>query len=52
MYNHSRDELASFFGEMKIIDPGLGAASAWRSGLPEVPATMYNLCAVGVTPDR
>jgi O-methyltransferase involved in polyketide biosynthesis len=49
IYNHSRDELASFFGEMKIIDPGLSAASAWRSGLPEVPATMYNLCAVGVT---
>jgi SAM-dependent methyltransferase len=53
-YNHTRDELRSFFGTLQLVPPGLALAHAWRGGLAEVPgrppAPAYVLAAVGVKP--
>jgi S-adenosyl methyltransferase len=51
-YNHSRDELRSFFGALQLIPPGLALARTWRGGLADVPdrppGPAYVLAAVGV----
>jgi SAM-dependent methyltransferase len=51
-YNHTRDELRSFFGTLQLVPPGLALARAWRGGLAAVPdrppAPAYVLAAVGV----
>jgi SAM-dependent methyltransferase len=53
-YNHSRDELRSFFGTLELVPPGLALARAWRGGLADVPGRpagpAYVLGAVGVKP--
>jgi SAM-dependent methyltransferase len=53
-YNHTRDELRSFFGTLPLIPPGLALAHAWRGGLTDVPsrpaAPAYVLAGVGVKP--
>jgi SAM-dependent methyltransferase len=53
-YNHTRDELRSFFGTLPLVPPGLALAHAWRGGLTKVPnrpaAPAYVLAAVGVKP--
>jgi SAM-dependent methyltransferase len=53
-YNHTRDELRSFFGPWPLVPPGLALARSWRGGLTAVPDTppgpAYVLAAVGVRP--
>jgi hypothetical protein len=53
-YNHSRDELRSFFGTLQLVPPGLALARTWRGGLADVPdrppGPAYVLAAVGVKP--
>ena len=53
-YNHSRDELRSFFGTLQLVPPGLALARTWRGGLADVPGRppgpAYVLAAVGVKP--
>ena len=53
-YNHTRDELRSFFGTLPLVPPGLALASAWRAGVADVPdrppGPAYVLAAVGVKP--
>jgi S-adenosyl methyltransferase len=53
-YNHTRDELRSFFGTLQLVPPGLALARAWRGGMAEVPdrppGPAYVLAAVGVKP--
>jgi O-methyltransferase involved in polyketide biosynthesis len=53
-YNHTRDELRSFFGTLELVPPGLALASTWEGGLAEVPdqppGPAYVLAAVGVNP--
>jgi SAM-dependent methyltransferase len=53
-YNHSRDELRSFFGALQLVPPGLALARTWRGGLAQVPdrppGPAYVLAAVGVKP--
>jgi SAM-dependent methyltransferase len=51
-YNHTRDELRSFFGTLQLVPPGLALAGAWRGGMAAVPdrasGPAYVLAAVGV----
>lgn len=51
-YNHTRDELRSFFGDLELVPPGLVPAQAWRGGMAQVPerppGPAYVLAAVGV----
>jgi hypothetical protein len=53
-YNHTRDELRSFFGTLRLVPPGLTIARTWRGGMATVPdrptAPAYVLAAVGVKP--
>jgi hypothetical protein len=53
-YNHTRDELRSFFGTLPLVPPGLVLASAWRGGIADAPdqppGPAYVLAAVGVKP--
>ena len=36
LYNHSRDEVLSFFGDgLELVTPGLVLAHAWRGGMPD-----------------
>jgi SAM-dependent methyltransferase len=53
-YNHTRDELRSFFGALRLVPPGLVPAQAWRGGLAQAPdrppGPAYVLAAVGVRP--
>jgi O-methyltransferase involved in polyketide biosynthesis len=53
-YNHTRDELRSFFGTLTLVPPGVALASTWRGGMAEVPDRVpgpaYVLCAVGTKP--
>jgi O-methyltransferase involved in polyketide biosynthesis len=53
-YNHTRDELRSFFGPLRLVPPGLALARAWRGGMATVPdrppSPAYVLAAVGVKP--
>lgn len=53
-YNHTRDELRSFFGALRMVPPGLAVAQAWRGGMAQVPdrprGPAYVLAAVGVKP--
>jgi O-methyltransferase involved in polyketide biosynthesis len=53
-YNHTRDELRSFFGTLPLVPPGLALARAWRGGIAEVPEQLpgpaYVLAAVGSKP--
>jgi hypothetical protein len=51
-YNHTRDELRSFFGTLRLVPPGLALAGTWRGGMAHVPVRpagpAYVLAAVGV----
>ncbi|HEV3382700.1 MAG TPA: SAM-dependent methyltransferase [Trebonia sp.] len=51
-YNHTRDELRSFFGALEMVPPGLALARTWRGGMTDVPnrpsGPAYVLAAVGV----
>jgi SAM-dependent methyltransferase len=51
-YNHTRDELRSFFGTLALVPPGLALARSWRGGMATVPDQLpgpaYVLAAVGV----
>jgi S-adenosyl methyltransferase len=51
-YNHTRDELRSFFGTLPLVPPGLALARSWRGGMAAVPERLpgpaYVLAAVGV----
>jgi S-adenosyl methyltransferase len=53
-YNHTRDELRSFFGTLQLVPPGLTVAQTWRGGIADVPdrpsGPAYVLAAVGVKP--
>jgi O-methyltransferase involved in polyketide biosynthesis len=53
-YNHTRDELRSFFGTMHLVPPGLALARSWRGGMTSVPerppGPAYVLAAAGVKP--
>jgi S-adenosyl methyltransferase len=53
-YNHTRDEVRSFFGALSLVPPGLASAHAWRGGMAEVseqpPGPAYVLAAVGTKP--
>jgi hypothetical protein len=53
-YNHTRDELRSFFGTWPLVPPGLALARSWRGGVAAVPdqppGPAYVLAAVGVRP--
>jgi SAM-dependent methyltransferase len=35
LYNHSRDDLASFLGALEMVPPGIALAHAWRGGMPD-----------------
>jgi hypothetical protein len=51
-YNHTREELRSFFGPLPLVPPGLALARSWRGGMAAVPERLpgpaYVLAAVGV----
>jgi hypothetical protein len=53
-YNHTRDELQSFFGTLQMVPPGLTLARTWRGGMTDVPGQppgpVYVLAGVGVKP--
>jgi O-methyltransferase involved in polyketide biosynthesis len=53
-YNHTRDELRSFFGTWPLVPPGLALARSWRGGMAAVPerppGPAYVLAGVGVKP--
>ena len=53
-YNHTRDELRSFFGTWPLVPPGLALARAWRGGAAAVPnrpaGPAYVLAGVAVKP--
>jgi SAM-dependent methyltransferase len=53
-YNHTRDELRSFFGTWQLVPPGLALARSWRGGMKAVPERLpgpaYVLAGVGVKP--
>lgn len=53
-YNHTRDELRSFFGPWPLVPPGLALARSWRGGMAAVPERLpgpaYVLAAVAVKP--
>jgi len=53
-YNHTRDELRSFFGTCPLVPPGLALARSWRGGMAAVPERLpgpaYVLGGVGVKP--
>jgi S-adenosyl methyltransferase len=34
LYNHTRQEIAGFFGDLEMIPPGLVVARGWRGGKP------------------
>jgi hypothetical protein len=52
IYNHSRDEVLSFFAGLDIVAPGLASARVWRGGMPRVPrkprGVVYGLCGMGI----
>jgi hypothetical protein len=52
--NHSRADIASFFGELEMVPPGLALAHAWRGGMTEVPdraaGAAYVLGGVAIKP--
>jgi hypothetical protein len=49
-YNHTRDELQSFFGNLYLVPPGLALASAWQDATANAspPGPAYVLAAVAV----
>jgi hypothetical protein len=49
-YNHTRDELHSFFGNLQLVPPGLTLASAWQDATANAspPGPAYVLAAVAV----
>ncbi len=50
-YNHTQDELRSFFGALQLVPPGLASAHAWQGGVAEIagpPGPAYVLAGVGV----
>jgi hypothetical protein len=53
-YNHTRDELRSFFGTLPLVPPGLALARTWRGGMADLPdrpaGPAYVLAAVGIKP--
>jgi hypothetical protein len=53
-YNHTRDELRSFFGTWPLVPPGLALARNWRGGMADVPdappGPAYVLAAIGIKP--
>lgn len=53
-YNHTREELRSFFGTLNLVPPGLALASTWEGGMADVPdqppGPAYVLAAVAVKP--
>jgi O-methyltransferase involved in polyketide biosynthesis len=52
LYNHSRDELTTFFAGQDLVGPGLAPSDAWRGGMSQVPSaprgTLYTLAGVAV----
>jgi O-methyltransferase involved in polyketide biosynthesis len=54
VYNHSRDEIESFFAGLELVPPGLAFAHAWRGGMVQVPQqppdASYMLGGVGIKP--
>ena len=36
LYKHSAKDFASFFGDLPLLPPGVGAARSWRPGWPMV----------------
>jgi O-methyltransferase involved in polyketide biosynthesis len=52
LYNHSLDEVLSFFAGLDMVAPGLVPARAWRGGMPRAPRKspggLYDLCGMGV----
>jgi hypothetical protein len=52
VHNFSREELASFFGGLELVPPGIADATAWQPDAPaapsRVPGTAYVLCGVGL----
>jgi O-methyltransferase involved in polyketide biosynthesis len=53
-YNHTRDELRSFFDTVQMVPPGLTLAGGWRGGMADAPrrppGPAYVLAGVGVKP--
>jgi SAM-dependent methyltransferase len=53
-YNHTRDELRSFFGSLQLVPPGLTLARTWRGGMADAPdrppGPVYVLAGVAVKP--
>jgi O-methyltransferase involved in polyketide biosynthesis len=53
-YNHTRDELRSFFGTLRLVPPGLALARTWGGGMADTPerppGPAYVLAAVGIKP--
>ncbi|HEY2264531.1 MAG TPA: SAM-dependent methyltransferase, partial [Streptosporangiaceae bacterium] len=54
LHNHSRDDVASFFTGLELIDPGITDARAWQPGW-RTPAPFFDragqvLAGVGVKP--
>jgi hypothetical protein len=51
-YNHTRDELRSFFGTLPLVPPGLALARTWRGGIADIPerppGPAYVLAAVAI----
>jgi hypothetical protein len=52
IYNHSPDEVLSFFAGLDLVAPGLASAPSWRGGMPRVPrkppGVVYGLCGMGL----
>ena len=33
-FNHSREDAATFFAGLELVEPGLGSGTTWRGGTP------------------
>jgi O-methyltransferase involved in polyketide biosynthesis len=52
-FNHSREDAATFFAGLELIEPGLGSGETWRGGVPDsgLPnGTVYPLVGVARKP--
>jgi SAM-dependent methyltransferase len=56
LYNHSREEIAGFFGDLEMVPPGLVVARGWRGGMKDAVVSprrqLYVLGGVGLQESR
>ncbi|MGD0606173.1 MAG: SAM-dependent methyltransferase [Streptosporangiaceae bacterium] len=51
LYNHSREEVAGFFGGLELVAPGLVVARGWRGGMRDTISPAGPVYAFGGRPE-